>query len=60
MESTFTVILIDGNWLDACEPGTDSLRFDGLSENDARRLARMAFDQGHQVVCWRVDPEEGR
>jgi hypothetical protein len=58
MESTFTVILIDGNWLDACEPGTDSLRFDGLSATDAQQLARLAFGQGFQAVCWRDN--EGR
>lgn len=51
----FTVIAIDGALLDAVDPGTDSLRFDNLTWDEAVTLARLSFFQGYQVVVWRVE-----
>ena len=54
----FTVLAIDGAFLDAADPGTDSLRFDGLTWDEAVYLARLSFDQGYQIVVWRMAEEQ--
>ena len=51
----FTVIAIDGAFLDAADPGTDSLRFDGPTWEEAITLARLAFRQGFEIVLWRME-----
>lgn len=50
----FTVLAVDGAFLDAADPGTDALRFDGLTWEEAVELARLSFDQGYQIVIWRA------
>lgn len=51
----FTVLAVDGTFLDAADPGTDALRFDGLTWEEAVELARLSFDQGYQIVVWRAE-----
>jgi hypothetical protein len=57
MESCFTVVVIGGNWLDACEPGTDCLRYDGLTWDEACNIIKLSFDQKYQVALWRQDDQ---
>lgn len=54
----FTVIAINGSFLDVDDPNVDSLRFDGLNWEDAVSLARLSFDQGFEIVVWRTEDEE--
>ena len=58
----FTVTAINGCFLDAADPGTDSLRFDNLTWEEAVTLARLSFDQGYQIVIWQVEetPDAGQ
>lgn len=58
----FTVIAIAGAFLDAADAGADSLRFDGLTWEEAVTLARLSFDQGYQIVIWQVEetPDTGQ
>ena len=51
----FTVLAVDGAFLDAADPGTDALRFYGLTWEEAVELARLSFDQGYQIVVWRAE-----
>lgn len=51
----FTVIAVDGSFLNAADPGTDSLRFDGLTWDEAVEMARLSFGQGYQIVVWRSE-----
>ena len=51
----FTVLAVDGAFLDAADPGTDALRFDGLTWEEAVELARLSFDQGYQIVVWQAE-----
>lgn len=50
----FTVIAIAGAFLDAAAAGTDSLRFDNLTWEEAVTLARLSFEQGFEIVVWRM------
>lgn len=50
----FTVTAINGSFLDAADFDTDSLRFDNLSWEEAVQLARLCFDQGFELVIWRM------
>lgn len=50
----FTVIAVNGSFLDAVDPGTDSLRFDNLTWEEAIELARLSFEQGYEIVVWRM------
>ena len=58
MEGKFTVIPIDGNAADVCDPYTDSLRYDGLTWAEAVELCRLSFTQGFQVIVWKIDAAE--
>lgn len=51
---TYTVIPIDGSFLDVLDSGTDSIRYDGLSWDEAVELCRLSFMQGYEVVIWRI------
>lgn len=50
----FTVIAIAGAFLDAADAGTDSLRFDGLTWEETVTLVRLSFEQGYEIVLWRM------
>lgn len=54
----FSVTAVDGPYFDAIDPDTDSLRFDGLTWDDAVALARLSFMQGFQVVIWATEDGE--
>ena len=56
---SFTVIAVNGCFLDCADPSTDSLRFDWLTWNEAVELARLSFLQGFEIVIWRM-PEEDK
>ena len=58
-EPLYTVIPINGNFLDAIDPSTELLRFDGLFWDEAVELCRLSFLQGFECVIWRqADTEE--
>ena len=50
----FTVTAINGSFLDAADLGTASLRVDNLTWEEAVQLARLCFDQGFELVIWRM------
>lgn len=50
----FTVTAVNGSFLDAASINTDSLRFDNLTWAAAVQLARLCFDQGFELVIWRM------
>ncbi len=54
----FTVIAINGAFLDAADPYTNSLRFDNLPWQEAVELVRLSFDQGFEIVIWRMPEAE--
>lgn len=54
----FTVIAIDGDFIDFDDPGTNFLRFDALSWADACEIVRLSFMQGFQCVCWMIERED--
>ena len=54
MNGSFTVIPVDGDAIEAGDPLTQSLHFDGLSWPEAVELARMSFMQGFEVIIWRT------
>lgn len=56
---TYTVMPIDGSFLDVLGSGTDSLRYDGLSWDEAVELCRLSFLQGFEVVIWRITTDGG-
>ena len=43
---SYTVLPINGSFLDVLDPGTESLRYDGLSWEEAVELCRISFNQG--------------
>ena len=51
---SYTVLPINGSFLDVLDPGTESLRYDGLSWEEAVELWRISFNQGYECVIWRV------
>lgn len=55
----FTIIAVNGSFLDVADPSTDSLRFDYLTWDEAVTLARLSFEQGFEIVVWRM-PEAGK
>lgn len=57
MNGRYTVIVVDGSYLDAYTPGNDSVRFDGLTWNEAAELSRLAFAQDYEIVLWRDGKE---
>lgn len=59
MSGKFTVIVVDGEVVDLCEPYTSSLRYNDLEWEDAVALVRMSFEQGYQAVIWKIDEEGG-
>lgn len=56
---TYTVLPINGSFLDVLDPGTESLRYDGLSWEEAVELCRISFNQGYECVIWRMNTEGG-
>ena len=46
----YTLFLIDGAFVDAMDPGTSVVRFDGLAWDEALNLARMGLEQGYDIV----------
>lgn len=57
MAETFTLIVVDGSFLDVTDIGTDSVRFNGLTWEESVELARLSFRNGHEVVLWREETE---
>lgn len=51
----FTVLAVDGSFFDVGELGTDSLRFDELTWDNAVDLARLSFAQGFQIIIWQAE-----
>lgn len=50
----FTVTAVNGSFLDAADLDTDSLRFDNLTWEEAVQLDSLCFDQGFELVIWRM------
>ena len=57
MEGLFTVIPVNGEAVTAGDPYTESLRYDGLTWEDAIELVRLSFMQGFEVIIWKIDGE---
>ena len=55
----YTVLPINGSFLDVLDRGTDSLRYDDLTWSEAVELCRLSFMQGYECVIWRMSPTEG-
>lgn len=55
MDGLFTVVVIDGEASEMCEPYTNLLRYDGLTWADSVELVRLSFAQGFQAVIWRQE-----
>ncbi len=51
---TYTVLPINGSFLDVLDPGTESLRYDDLTWDEAVELCRLSFLQGFECVIWRT------
>lgn len=56
-EMTFTVDVINGHWTSLDQCGGDSLRYEGLSWQEASELVRISFLQGYEAVIWRTEDE---
>lgn len=56
--SLYTVLAVNGDFADAIIPETDSLRYDGLSWDEAVELCRLSFMQGYECVIWRMEMGE--
>ena len=58
MNERFTIMVIDGDAIDLADPETPVIRYDGLSWDDAVYLCRLSFNQGYELVLWRMDGGE--
>ena len=58
MEGLFTVIPVDGEAVNVGDFETESLRYDGLTWDEAVELCRLSFLQGFEVIVWKISPEE--
>ena len=56
-EMLFTVVVIDGHYSTEDQYGQDSLRYEGLSWDEASELVRISFLQGYEAVIWRMEDE---
>ena len=54
----FAVTAVDGSFLDVADPYTDSLRFEGLTWDEAVELSRLAFVQGFEVILWAMEDSQ--
>lgn len=50
----FTVTAVNGSFLDAADPGTDSLRLYNLTWDEAAELTRLLFLQDFEIVIWQM------
>lgn len=58
-DELYTVLPINGSFLDILDPGTEFLRYDCLTWEEAVELCRISFLQGYQLVIWQqADTEE--
>lgn len=57
-DDRFTVIVVDGEAIDMGDFGTSSIRYDNLSWEESVQLARLSFNQGFEIVLWKVDGKE--
>ena len=54
MPEQYTVFLIDGCFLDTCDPGVDSLRFDAVDADHLKGLLELAMANGFDMVIRRA------
>lgn len=52
MNGHYTVIVVDGCYMDVCKTGTDSIRLDGLTWEEVTEVARLSFAQDYEIVLW--------
>jgi len=53
--SRFCVVVVDGEAQDMGDFDTPSIRYDGLSWEESVQLARLSFEQGFEIVIWKLD-----
>lgn len=58
MNGKISVIVVDGSFLDAVDPGASVVRFDGLAWDEALNLARLGLDQGLDIVLRQEEVSE--
>ena len=57
-QERFTVIVVDGEAADIGDFDTPSIRDDDLSWEESVQLARLSFNQGFEIVVWKIDGNE--
>ncbi len=57
-QERFTVIVVDGEAADIGDFDTPSIRYDDLSWEESVQLARLSFNQGFEIVVWKIDGNE--
>lgn len=57
-QERFTVIVVDGETADIGDFDTPSIRYDDLSWEESVQLARLSFNQGFEIVVWKIDGNE--
>ena len=56
-EMQFTVDVLNDHWTNLDQYGGSSLRYEGLSWQEASELVRLSFLQGYEAVIWRTEDE---
>ena len=57
-QERFTVSVVDGEAADIGDFDTPSIRYDDLSWEESVQLARLSFNQGFEIVVWKIDGNE--
>ena len=57
-QERFTVFVVDGEAADIGDFDTPSIRYDDLSWEESVQLARLSFNQGFEIVVWKIDGNE--
>ena len=58
MDGLFTVIPVDGEAVNVGDLETESLRYDGLTWDEAVELCRLSFLQGFECIIWKIEAGE--
>lgn len=56
-DMVFAVDILSEHWTAIDQCGGDSLRYEGLSWQEASELVRISFLQGYEAVIWRAEDE---
>ncbi len=53
-DKLFTVIAINGSFMEAGNLDVSLMRFDNLAWDESVILARLSFKQGYEIVIWQM------